>query len=147
MFGLTPYEQRKNQVVTRRPRDIFDAFFGDDFLAPFSNGFPTNFYADIKDLGDMYQIEAEMPGLAKEDIKLDLNDSILTISAEKKEEVKDDRGSYIRRERRFGSFTRSFQIEDVKHNEINAKYENGVLIITLPKKDSTVEQRKTISIE
>jgi len=146
MFGMTPYEQRKNQVATRRPRDLFDAFFGEDFWPSATGSLSTSFCADIKDLGDKYLIEAEMAGLSKEDIKLDINGDVLTISAEKKEDFKEEKGSYIRRERRFGSFTRSFQIEDIKHDGINAKYENGVLSITLPKRDSSVDQRKSIDI-
>jgi len=146
MFGLTPYEYKKNQSVQKKPRDMFDVLFGDDFINQFTSGVQAHFAADIKDLGGKYLIEAEMPGVSKEDIKLDFNDNVLTISAEKKAETKEESASYIRRERRFGSFTRSFQIEDVKSDEISAKYENGVLFITLPKRDSTVENRKFIDI-
>jgi len=146
MFGLTPYENRKNQLTLNKPRDIFDYFFGDDFYPSFASGFSTNFNADIRDLGKEYVIEAEMPGLAKDDIKLDLNGDILTISAEKKEDSSKETGSYVRRERRYGTFSRCFRFEDIKENDIKAKFENGVLHVTLPKRDAVVEQRKVIDI-
>ena len=147
MFGLTPYENRKSQVIVNRPRDIFDLFFGDEFFPAFTGGFAANFNADIKDHGSEYVIEAEMPGLSKEDIKLDLNDDIVTISAEKKEEdASGDRGNYIRRERRYGTFTRSFRFEDVVKDGINAKFENGVLRVTLPKQTPADEHRRAIDI-
>lgn len=146
MFGLTPYENKKNQVIINRPRDMFDYFFGDDFFPAFTNGFTANFNADIKDIGNEYVVEAEMPGLTKDDIKLDLNGDVLTISAEKKEESSDGRGNYIRRERRYGTYTRSFRFEDVRKDEICAKFDNGILRVTLPKLTQADEQRKTIDI-
>ena len=146
MFGLTPYEGRKNQVSVNRPRDIFDYVFGDDFLQTYSGGFATNFHADIRDLGNEYVIEAEMPGLTKEDIKLDLNGDILTISAEKRESSSEGRGNYIMRERRYGTYTRSFRFEDIRRDDINAKFENGILSISVPKQTSADEQKKIIDI-
>ena len=148
MFGLTPYENRKNQVIVNKPRDIFDLFFGDDFIPAFSSGFTANFNADIRDHGNEYVIEAEMPGLAKDDIKLDLNGDIVTISAEKKEEEETagGKGNYIRRERRYGTFTRSFRFEDVVRDGINAKFENGILRVTLPKQSPTDTNKRAIDI-
>ena len=148
MFGLTPYEQRKNQAAIRKPRDLFDLFFGEDLMPSFpGNGAPTSFSADIRDMGNEYLIEAEMPGLSKEDIKIDLRDDILTIAAEKKEETSEERGSYIRRERRFGTFSRSFRVEDISQEGIDAKFENGVLKITLPKRDPVEGQGRNIEIK
>ena len=147
MFGLTPYENRKNQMQANRPRDIFDYFFGDDFLPAVSNSLTANFNADIRDLGKEYVIDAEMPGLTKDDIKLGMDGDILTIEAEKKEETAETRGNYIRRERKYGTFTRSFRFEDIQKDKIGAKFENGILRITLPKLDATVDQRKAIDIE
>ena len=146
MFGLTPYEQRKNQMSVNKPRDIFDYFFGDDFMPAFTGGFSANFNADIRDLGNEYVIEAEMPGLTKDDIKLDMNGDILTIAAEKKENSSEERGNFIRRERRYGTYSRSFRFEDVCKDEINAKFLDGVLRVTLPKQNITEEQKKFIDI-
>ena len=146
MFGLTPYENKKNQVSVNRPRDIFDYFFGDDFLPAYAGGFSANFSADIRDVGNEYVIEAEMPGLTKDDIKLDLNGDVMTISAEKKEESNEGRGNYIRRERRYGTYARSFRFEDIQKDNIHAKFENGVLRVVLPKLTPADEQRKSIDI-
>ena len=146
MFGITPYEHKKNQLSAGRPRDIFDYFFGEDFLPAFSGGFTSNFNADIRDLGKEYIIEAEMPGLTKDDIRLDLNGDILTIAAEKREDSSENGGNYIRRERRYGSYSRSFRFEDVRQDEINAKFENGILRVTLPKQEFTDEKKKSIDI-
>ena len=146
MFGITPYEHKKNQLSTSRPRDIFDYFFGDDFMPAFASGFTSNFNADIRDLGKEYVIEAEMPGLTKDDIKLDLNGDILTIAAEKREDASEDNGNYIRRERRYGSYSRSFRFEDIRQDEINAKFENGILRVTLPKQVVSNEKKKFIDI-
>jgi len=146
MFGLTPYENRKNQLGVNKPRDIFDYFFGDELIPAFTNNFTANFSADIKDYGNEYVIEAEMPGMSKEDIKLDLDGDVLTISAEKKDESKDERGNYIRRERRYGKFTRSFRFEDIRKDGVEAKFENGILRIALPKQDQAVDQKTNIDI-
>ena len=146
MFGLTPYESKRNQITINKPRDIFDYFFGDDFYPALPTGFNANFTADIRDLGKEYVIEAEMPGLDKDDIKLDLDGDVLTISAEKKEATSEERGSFIRRERRFGSFTRCFRFEDVQKDGISAKFENGVLNVKLPKLDSAIVHKRAIDI-
>jgi HSP20 family protein len=146
MFGLTPYESRKNQVCAGKPRDIFDLFFRDDCISAFTGGISTNFNADIKDLDKEYVIEAEMPGLTKDDVKLDLNGDILTITAEKREDSSDENGRYIRRERKYGAFTRSFRFDDIDRDGASAKFENGVLRVALPKQVSASEQRKSIDI-
>ena len=146
MFGLTPYENRRQQPAANRPRDVFDLFFNDELFPSMPFGFITGFSADIKDLGKEYVIEAEMPGLTKDDIKMELNGDVLTIAAEKKETAAEDRGTYVRRERKYGTFTRSFRFEDVKKDEINAKFENGVLKVSLPKQTQEDEQKKFIDI-
>jgi len=146
MFGLTPYESKKNQLGVNRPRDIFDYFFGDELIPAFASNFSSNFSADIRDLGNEYVIEAEMPGLSKEDIKLDLDGDVLIISAEKKEDAKEERGNYVRRERRYGKFTRSFRFEDIQEDAIGAKFENGILRISLPKQAQGQDRKTSIDI-
>jgi HSP20 family protein len=140
-----PYEQKKNQMAVRRPRDIFDYFFNDDFLPAFAGGFST-FKADIIEHDSEYVIEAELPGMAKENVKIDLQDDILTISAEKKEEKSEEKESYVRRERHYGSCSRSFRVDSVKQDGIGAKFENGILRITLPKQSEGGERKQSITI-
>ena len=105
MFGMLPFERGNDNFF-----DTFDnfqrKFFGEN-----NTSLPA-FRTDIRDAGDQYVLEAELPGFEKEDIRLDLKEGILTISAEHREtsEEKDSKGQYIRRERRYGSFSRSFDV-------------------------------------
>lgn len=83
-----------------------------------------------------YVLKADLPGMNKEDIKIDVNDGTLTIKGEKKLEEKNEKDNYVRVERSYGSFTRSFTLtEDVDTENIQAAYKDGVLEITLTKKE------------
>ena len=103
---------------------------------------------DIRDDGEKYVMESELPGFEKEDIKLDINGSQLTIAAEHStnKDEKDEKGNYIRRERRFGSYKRSFDISDVDAEGITAEYKNGVLVLELPKKKPETPLSKRLEI-
>ena len=94
-------------------------------------------------------MESELPGFEKEDINIDIKDDYLTISAEhsSNDEEKDEKGNYIRRERSFGSYKRSFGISDVEHDGISAEYKNGVLTIELPKKKVEEPVSKRLEIK
>ncbi len=150
MFGLTPYNRKSNGL--RRRNDFFNAMgFFDEFFN--DSQFPAVFAskngirADIKETEKEYVVEAEIPGVKKEDIKLELKNDVLTISAEQNEEINEEKDNYIRRERRYGSFARSFYVDNVKNEGVTAKYEDGVLKITLPKADTPKEENKRIEIE
>lgn len=136
MFGLTPYE-----------RQFFAPFFGDFEKPTNSPGLP-GFKTDIKDTGDNYVIEAELPGFRKEDIKIDINGDSMTICAEntKTTEEKDD-SSYIRRERTFGSVARTFDISEIRSADITAAFENGILTLTLPKKQASAPANRRLEIK
>ena len=88
-----------------------------------------------------------MPGVRKEDIKLDLRDDILTVSIDRKEEVNEDKGNYIRRERRYGSLSRSFYVDNIKAEDVKAKYTDGILTVTLPKETDTKRNAHKIDIQ
>ena len=130
--------------------DVFDDMF------PFAGGYTTANYdlmkTDVKDAGDHYELEMEMPGVEKENIKAELKDGYLTVSAEtntKKDEKAED-GKYIRRERYSGSCSSSLYVGDgVKQEDIKAKFEDGTLKLFVPKEAAkpAVEQKKYISIE
>lgn len=152
MFGLVPFGKKDNQVA-EAPKSIFDVFnepfFHDDF---FGSVFPQlsgagSMRVDVKDNGDSYELVADLPGLAKEDVKLSYQNGYLTIAAEKNEsnDTKDDKGNYIRRERHSGSISRSFYIDNIDAKKIDAEFRDGVLKVTLPK-DATVEETNTINI-
>ena len=142
MFGMIPFERNDDNFF-----DLFDNFER-KFFGNSSAALP-DFRTDIRDAGDRFVLEAELPGLSKEDIKLDVKDGILTISAQHSEnkDEKDNKGSYIRRERRFGSFTRSFDVTGVDEEHITASYNNGVLELNLPKAVPVVPEAKRIAIE
>ena len=139
-YGLTPFS---------RGYDLFNIFndMDKDF---FSGAMPANACrTDIKDAGDKYVMESELPGFEKEDITLDINGTYLTISAEHKTETenKDEESKYIRKERTFGSYKRSFDISDVDTEGISAEYKNGILIIDLPKKKPETPLAKRLEIK
>ncbi|MCX8131244.1 MAG: Hsp20/alpha crystallin family protein [Clostridia bacterium] len=150
MFGMTPYN-RKNHGIARSNsvwdlRSVFDNFFNDPFFSQFSgSGHPIR--ADISENEKEYIVDAEIPGVQKEDIKLDLRDDVLTISVEHNEQVNEERDNFIRRERRTGSFSRSFYVENVRNEAVTAKYNNGILTITLPKQEGKKESRHNIEIQ
>ena len=146
MFDLVPFRNRSRRDVAEREEDPFNSlvsdFFGDvmDFAG-------RSFRADIKENDDEYTIEAEMPGMKKEDIELEINDDYLTISAEHSEEREEKEENYIRRERRQGKYTRSFYLENVNQDDIEAEYNDGVLKVHLPKEEKTPVKKRTIDIK
>lgn len=139
MYGITPFE--------KKTYDLFNAFH--DFEDNFFNGTPlASCKTDIKDEGDRFVLEAELPGFEKGDIKLDLDGDNLVITAEHKteNEEKDSEGRYIRRERSYGSYQRSFDVSAVDTDRIDAEYKNGLLILDLPKKAPSVPVTKRLEI-
>ena len=108
---------------------------------------------DIKEQEDGYELEMDLPGFTKDEITAELKDGYLTVSATKgldKDEQEKETGKYIRRERYAGACQRSFYVgEDITHEDIKAKFENGTLKLDIPKKEAQpkVEQKKTIAIE
>lgn len=102
---------------------------------------------NIKDQKDQYLIEFAAPGLNKEDFKIDLDNYVLTVSSEKKEEKEEKESSYSRREFVFNSFTRSFTLpKSVNIDKIKADYSNGILAISVPKKEEEMKLSRQIEI-
>lgn len=126
-------------------------FFDDFFENPFSMA-PTNaMKTDVRESDQGFALEIDLPGIRKEDVKAELHNGYLTISAStsRNADEKDNKGAYIRRERFRGTYSRSFYIgEGVTEQDIKAKFADGVLRLDVPKKDAqTVDTRKYISIE
>jgi HSP20 family protein len=149
MFGLVPF-RRANDLSTRPdPFDlesVFDNFFNDAFTpAFFRTGHPIR--ADIRETDKEYVIEADMPGIKKEDIRLDLRDGVLTIGVEHSEQVDEKKENYIRKERRYGSCSRSFSVDGVNQEGVTAKYNDGVLTVNLPKMAETKPKSHRIDIQ
>ncbi|MDD3654345.1 MAG: Hsp20/alpha crystallin family protein [Desulfotomaculaceae bacterium] len=110
----------------------------------FSQG--ASFPVDIKDTREAVLIKADLPGMNKEDIKISLADNVLTIRGERKKEEKEEGTDYVRVERSYGSFSRSFTVDvPVKEEEMRARYNGGILEITLPKEKAS--RRKVTNID
>ena len=143
MFELTPFVKR-NHVTTYDPFRLFDemerSFFKGSALG--------DFRADLRDTGDAYELEADLPGVKKEDIKVDLDNNYLTISAERhaEKDEKDKKGNYVRRERSYGSYSRSFDVTGVQTEQITAEYTDGVLKLHLPKKQEALPTTRRLEI-
>lgn len=135
----------------REPLGFFDDWF-DDFMPMFSRKemkqFNSIMKTDIKESGDNYVLEVDLPGFDKKDVSLELDNGYLSITAKREHKVEDDdekKGNFIRRERSFGQFSRSFYVGDIDEEDIDAKLENGILTIKLPKEKK--EQSKSNRIE
>ena len=105
---------------------------------------------DVKETEDGYELDIDLPGFKKEEIKIDLNSGYLTISTEKtlEKDEENKHGKLLRQERYAGTMQRSFYVGGaVTEEDIKAKYENGVLHLTIPKKEARVPEKKTICIE
>ena len=130
--------------------NLLDDFFGEPFggYDYSESGLMTT---DVKDTDKGYEVTMNMPGVKKEDVKAELKDGYLTVSAEKglDKDEEDKKGKYIRKERYAGALSRTFYLgEEIREEEIKAKFENGILSVSIPKEEEKkVEGPKHISIE
>ena len=138
MFELTPYSTRRSVYD---PFNLFNDFFGT------SANSIAELRTDITDKGDSFVLEADLPGFKKDDIKIDLENDRLTIKAERRSESENKANGYVRRERSFGSFERSFDVSGIDTQNIKANYTDGVLTLTLPKRPELVPDNRSITIE
>ena len=143
------------------PSILSNDFMDDFFSVPrvtgfggsrFDRDFSRMMTTDVKETDNAYQLDMNLPGFAKEDIKAELNDGYLTIHAESNSsnDEQDDDGNFIRRERYTGSCSRSFYVGDgVTQDDIHAAFKDGVLSLTVPKKEAIPEKEETkyIAIE
>ncbi len=118
--------------------DIFD-----DFISPRKE---NKMKCDIYEKDGDYHIEVDIPGFDKNDIQMETKNGYLIISAEKKEEVNDEDKNYIRRERRYGKYERSFYIGEIETDKIEAEFKDGLLKVLIPKHEE-VDNKKTIEIK
>ena len=146
MFELRPY--RNHDIRAWNPFSEMDklerAFFGNNY---FGGTALAEFRTDITDEGDHYELKADLPGFNKEDVKLELDGDTLTIKAERHSEHEDKKEKYIRCERAYGSYSRSFDVTGINADAITAAYDNGVLTLTLPKRAPEVPAARQIEIQ
>lgn len=143
MFDLIPF-RRKNQSL--------DGFWNKDLLTDFfNNSFPfelgIDIRADIKENEKEYVIEAELPGVKKDDVVVELRDNTLSISAQMNSENNEESSTYVRKERRQGTISRSFYVDNVDNNSVKADYKDGILKIVLPKLKNIPPDNYRIEIE
>ena len=147
MFGVTPF----NKSVVRRKgepetfSDLIDDFFGDDFFPLRSLRYDT-FKVDIREEDQAYLIEADMPGVKKEDIHIDYHDGLLSISIEHEEQKEEEKKNYVHRERKQCSMHRTLNLGELDQEKIEASLEDGILKIKAQKAEF-IETKKRIQIK
>jgi HSP20 family protein len=154
MFNLVPFAGRNSGIQRSRDlfnrdlfniEDIFENFFNDRFFPSLYKN-SSQMKVDIKENEKEYILEVELPGIKKEEVNLEIDEGRLTISVRKDEQKEDKQDNYIRKERSFSAMTRSFEVSDVETDGIDAKFENGLLFITLPKKQEKEVKGRKIEI-
>ena len=148
MFEMRPY--RRNSMSAWNPfsemEEMERRLFNNDF---FSGRGLAEFKTDITDEGDYYELKADLPGFKKEDIHVDVADDRLTVTAERHSnfEDKDKKNKYVRCERSYGTYARSFDISGIDAKAIKAAYSDGVLRVTLPKQKEVPASSRRLEIE
>ncbi|MBU5483235.1 Hsp20/alpha crystallin family protein [Clostridium sp. MSJ-11] len=145
MLNMVPF--RRNNL--NKAEDYFAPFYGriidDNFLSSM-NYMHESFKVDLKETDENYLVEADLPGTKREDIDIDFNNNSLVISAKRDESSEERKEDYVRRERHYGEFRRSFHIDNVDEDKINASFSDGILKITLPKLTKGKSNRRKIEI-
>jgi len=143
MLSITPFVknsmQRRNGDGFEDFYNMLDDFFNSSFIDSKSN-LRNVFKMDVKDEETAYLVEAEMPGIKKEEITIDYIDNQLVISVESQQEKVDEQKNYLHRERKYASQKRSIQIKDIDISQIDAKLEDGLLKIVLPKLENKMSK-------
>lgn len=133
----------------REMEDFERNFFGEPLGSLFDNRDFAAFRTDVTDEGDHFLLETDLPGFDKKDIRLDVSGNMLTVTAERhsRAEDKDERNKVIRMERSYGAYSRQFDITGIDVDGIRAKYDNGVLKLSLPKQSELLPEARTLEIE
>ena len=140
MFGLTPF--RSNYVSAYDPfkemEEFERRFFGQRTPA---------MRTDIRETENAYILEADLPGFTREDVHAEIKNGYLTIRAEHKSENEDKNETYLRRERSYGSFSRTFDLDGIDADAITASFKDGVLTLELPKLTPKAEEARRLDIQ
>ena len=141
MFELIPFDRRMHRLSNYDPFREMDELFNSTTRAV-----NTAFNTDVIDNGDSFELDAELPGFKKEDIHLSIENDCLTISAERKLNKDEKLPNFVKRERFYGSCSRSFDLTGIDVDKISAAYVDGVLKLTLPKESEEVPVSRSIQI-
>ena len=149
MFELTPFFRTVNP--NRRAATVYDPFreLEDMEHAFFGEGRTRTFSTDIVDNGTSYTVQTDLPGFKKEDINIEITEDCMTVSAVRHSdyEDKDKKGNYVRMERSYGSYSRSYDLTGIDADKISANYSDGVLSIDLPKAEEKKPDSRKIEIK
>ena len=140
MFGLTPF--RSNYVSAYDPFKEME-----EFERRFSLQRTPAMRTDIRETENAYILEADLPGFTREDVHAEIKDGYLTIRAEHKSETEDKNETYLRRERSYGSFSRTFDLDGIDAEAITASFKDGVLTLELPKLTPKAEEVRRLEIQ
>ena len=142
MFEMMPFTRSRGVDLYNPFRDLEELE-----RSLFHNNGLSAFRTDIRDTGDAYLLEADLPGMKKDEIHIDIDGDRLSISAERNAVKEEKDEGYVRCERSYGSFSRSFDISGIRAEDISAAYEDGVLKLTLPKQDKSVPASRRLEIQ
>ena len=139
MFEMIPFDRTFRRMAGLEPDNFSRSFFNNGSMV-------SNFRTDVSDVGNAYQLDCELPGFKKEDINIGVEKELLTVSVERRLDDEEKKAGFVKRERFYGSFSRSFDLTGINTEDITAKYEDGVLTLTLPKKAEEVPANHRIEI-
>ena len=149
MFEIIPMTQLNRSFFNpfREMDNLARAFFDEPFFSSKAEIRP--FRTDIKKTENGFMLEADLPGFDKKDISVGIEGDVLKIRAQRhnESEDKDKKDSYVRIERSYGSYERSFDVSGIDTDNISAKYENGVLILNMPEKEPALPPQRQLTIE
>ena len=140
MSNMVPFGRNHRSLFN--PASLWDM----ESLFPQIWGNAGAFRVDVRETKNSYEVEADLPGVEKNNIDITVNDDVLTICANMNNEHREEKDNYVRSERVHGCFSRSFNLEGIRADEISAEYENGVLRVHLPKRDEPEKPQRRIEI-
>ena len=145
MFELIPIDRHMRRMAGFDPFREFEemerSFFGGAASAM------TGFRTDVSDMGEAYKLECELPGFKKEDIQIDIENDCLTITAERRQSDEEKNTNYIKRERYYGSCSRSFDVSGIEVDGIEAAYSDGILTLNMPKRAELMPVSRKLEIK
>lgn len=140
MFGLTPYTHGTYVAAYDPFKEM------EEFERRFFGQRTPCLKTDIRETENAYILESDLPGFSREDIHAEIKNGYLTIRAEHKSEDADKNENYLRRERTYGSFCRTFDLDGINAEAVSASFKDGVLTLELPKLTPKAEEARTVEI-